>query len=61
MKMFVESICAGTYPDNTTKQVYEYYDYLANLTSNWACTGTNNVSKSSTVMYPHNMYALSIN
>ena len=50
MKMFIDSMCAGTYPNKTTEQAYEYFDYLANLTSDWACTGTNNVSKSSIVI-----------
>ena len=50
MKMFVESMCAGTYLDKTTEQAYEYFDYLANLTSDWACTGTHNLTKSSTVI-----------
>ena len=38
-------MCAKTYPDKTTEQVFEYFDYLANLISNWACTGINNVTK----------------
>ena len=49
--MFVESMCAGTYPDKTTEQAFEYFDYLANLTSDWACTGTqNNMTKPFTFM-----------
>ena len=46
MKMFIDSMCVGTYPNKITEQVFEYFDYLANLTSDWACTGTqNNVTK----------------
>ena len=48
--MFVEFMYARTYPDKTTEQAYEYFDYLANLTSNWACTGTNNMIKTSTII-----------
>ena len=50
MKMFVESMRAGTCPDKTTEQAYEFFDYLANLTSDWAYTGTNTVIKSSTII-----------
>ena len=39
-----------TFPEKITKQTFEYFDYLANLTSDWACTGTHNVIKSSTVI-----------
>ena len=51
MKIFVESMCVETYLDKTIKQAYEYFDYLANLTSDWACTETqNNVTKPFTSM-----------
>ena len=49
MKIFIESICARTCTDKTIEQAFEYFDYLANLTSDWACTGTNNMTKSFTV------------
>ena len=29
----------------TTEQAFEYFDYLANLTSDWVCMGINNVTK----------------
>ena len=45
MKMFVESICAKNFPKKITEQVFEYFDYLANLTSDWACIGPNNVNR----------------
>ena len=45
MKMFVESMCAGSFPKKTTEQAFDYFDYLANLTSDWACTKPNNVTK----------------
>ena len=48
--MFVESMCAGIYTNKTTEQAYEYFDYLANLNSDWACTGTHTVTKSSTAI-----------
>ena len=49
MKMFIESICAGIYPDKTTEQVFEYFDYLTNLTSDWGYIGTqNNVTEPAT-------------
>ena len=51
MKMFVEYMCAGTYPDETTEQAFEKFDYLANLTNDWVYTGSqNNVIKPSTAM-----------
>ena len=43
------------HPDKTTKQAYEYFDYLANLTSDQACTRTNNVIKSSTIISTQNV------
>ena len=49
--MFVESMCVETYPNKTTEHAYEYFDYLHNLTSDWACTRTqNNMTKSSTII-----------
>ncbi|GFS37337.1 hypothetical protein Acr_00g0051420 [Actinidia rufa] len=47
MKMFVESMCAGSFPKKNPEQAFEYFDYLANLSSDWACTEPNNVNKSS--------------
>ena len=38
LKMFVESMCAGSFPEKNTEQAFEYFDYLTNLTSDWACT-----------------------
>ena len=44
--MSVESMCTGTYPDKTIEQTFEYFDYLANMTSDWTYTGNqNNVTK----------------
>ncbi|GFZ02212.1 hypothetical protein Acr_15g0008200 [Actinidia rufa] len=45
--MFVESMCAGSFPDKNPEQAFEYFDYLANLSSDWACTEPVNVNKSS--------------
>ncbi|GFZ02203.1 hypothetical protein Acr_15g0008110 [Actinidia rufa] len=47
LKMFVESMCAGSFPDKNPEQAFEYFDYLANLSSDWACTEPVNVNKSS--------------
>ena len=55
MNMFVESIRAGIYLDETTEQAYEYFDYLANLTSDWAYTRTNNMIKSFAVIPTQNV------
>ena len=50
--MFVESMCVEMYPNKNTEQAFEYFDYLANLTSDWAYTGTqNNVTKLSTSIF----------
>ncbi|GFZ12049.1 hypothetical protein Acr_23g0004340 [Actinidia rufa] len=38
MKMFVESMCAGSFPKKNPEQAFECFDYLANLSSDWACT-----------------------
>ena len=35
LKMFVESMCAGTYPDKNPTEASNYFDYLANLTRDW--------------------------
>ena len=44
--MFVESMCTRTFPEKKlTEQASEYFDYLKILTSDWACTGPNNVTK----------------
>ena len=48
MKMFVESMCAGSFLEKNLEQVFEYFDYLANLSSDWSCTKPNNVNKSFT-------------
>ncbi|GFZ14664.1 hypothetical protein Acr_24g0008540 [Actinidia rufa] len=45
--MFVESMCAGSFPNKNPEQAFEYFDYLANLSSDWACTKPVNVNKSS--------------
>ncbi|GFS36290.1 hypothetical protein Acr_00g0045170 [Actinidia rufa] len=45
--MFVESMCAGSFLDKNPEQAFEYFDYLANLSSDWACTEPVNVNKSS--------------
>ena len=51
MKIFIESMCAKTYPNKTTEQAFEYFDYIANLTSDVACTRSqNNVTKPSTTL-----------
>ncbi|GFY88708.1 late embryogenesis abundant protein, group 2 [Actinidia rufa] len=47
LKMFVESMCAGSFPDKNPEQAFEYFDYLANLSSDWACIEPVNVNKSS--------------
>ncbi|GFZ14646.1 hypothetical protein Acr_24g0008360 [Actinidia rufa] len=47
MEMFVESMCAGSFPEKIPEQAFEYFDYLVNLSSDWACTEPNNVNKSS--------------
>ncbi|GFZ19874.1 hypothetical protein Acr_28g0005790 [Actinidia rufa] len=46
MKMFFESMC-GKFSKKNPEQAFEYFDYLANLSSDWACTEPNNVNKSS--------------
>ena len=46
-----------------TKQAYEYFDYLANLTSDWSCIGTSNVIKFSTIIptqHVGNKYQLTV-
>ena len=43
MKMFVESMYAKFFLKRITEQTFEYFDYLAYFTSNWACTRPNNV------------------
>ena len=45
MKMFVESMCVESFLEKITEQVFEFFDYLANLTNDWACTGPNNVNR----------------
>ena len=49
--MVFESMYAGTFSEKTTEQAFQYFDYLANWTSDWVCTGNqNNVSKSFTII-----------
>ena len=38
-------MCAESFPKKITEQAFEYFDYLANLTSDWECTGPNNVNR----------------
>ncbi|GFY92943.1 hypothetical protein Acr_08g0013390 [Actinidia rufa] len=35
-------MCAGTFMDKQPHEAYSYFDYLANLTRDWASTGTQN-------------------
>ena len=35
-------MCAGTFMDKQPHEAYSYFDYLVNLTRNWATTGTKN-------------------
>ena len=35
LKMFVESMCAGTYLDKNPTEASNYFDYLTNLTRDW--------------------------
>ena len=42
LKQFVETMCAGTFMDKQPHEAYSYFDYLANLTRDWATTGTQN-------------------
>ena len=31
--------------EKITEQAFQYFDYLANLTSDWACAGPNNLNR----------------
>ena len=53
--MFVESICAGSFQEKNPEQTFEYFDYLAKLSNDWACTGPSIVNKPSTSTSTHHV------
>ena len=42
LKQFVETMCAESFMDKQPHEAYTYFDYLANLTSDWATTRIQN-------------------
>ncbi|GFZ18465.1 hypothetical protein Acr_27g0002040 [Actinidia rufa] len=45
-------MCAGTFMDKQPHEAYSYFDYLANLTRDWASTGTQNPEEHDTISCP---------
>ena len=65
MKIFVEPMCARSFSKKITEQAFKYFDYLDNLTSDWACTGPNNVNRpftstSTSTQHVGNRYQLGV-